>query len=230
MPEVKPAHRPRMSRYAAHLLVLLGIAAALLPAMTGIASQPRVELVSAAQAYEASATPAVDSGPELLTDVGPDGQLADRGRLSQRVAPPATPLPTPVPIDPAATPLPAPPTAAGSLAFPVPGGSISQFYRAGHEAVDIAAAPGVPVVAAEDGMVVSAGWRNNGGGLVVEIDHDNGLNTVYNHLGSISVVAGQYVGRGVTVGSMGCSGVCLGSHVQFDVRIKGRLIDPMVVL
>jgi len=134
---------------------------------------------------------------------------------------------SPVPIDPAATPLAAP---AGRLAFPVPGGSISQFYRAGHQAVDIAAAPGVPVVTAAAGTVVSAGWRNNGGGLVVEIDHGNGLNTVYNHLGSISVVAGQYVGRGATVGGMGCSGVCLGPHVQFDVRIKGRLIDPMGVL
>ncbi|MBA2632890.1 MAG: M23 family metallopeptidase [Chloroflexi bacterium] len=145
------------------------------------------------------------------------------------MAPPATPLPTPVPIDPAAMPLPAPP-AARSLAFPVPGGSISQFYRVGHEAVDIAAAPGVAVVAAEAGTVVSAGWRNNGGGLVVELDHGNGLNTVYNHLGSISVAAGQYVGRGATVGGMGCSGVCLGPHVQFGVRIKGRLIDPLGIL
>jgi murein DD-endopeptidase MepM/ murein hydrolase activator NlpD len=115
------------------------------------------------------------------------------------------------------------------LAFPVPGGSLSQFYRAGHEGVDIAAAAGSRVVAAEAGMVVSAGWRNNGGGLVVEIDHANGVNTVYNHLGSIAVVAGQWVGRGQLIGGMGCSGVCYGPHIQFDVRVGGRLVDPMTL-
>ena len=122
------------------------------------------------------------------------------------------------------------PPPAPTLGFPVPGGSISQPFRLGHEGVDIAAAPGVPVVAAEAGFVVSAGWRNNGGGLVVEIQHAGGLNTVYNHLGSIAVVSGQSVARGAVVGGMGCSGVCYGPHIQFDVRINGRLINPLALM
>lgn len=164
------------------------------------------------------------------------------------VDPSASPLPTPVPIDPNASPLPAPvhieaadaplagapaqPTvgSGGRLAFPVPSGTVSQGFRAGHLGIDIAAATGMPVVASEGGLVTWAGWRNNGGGLVVEIDHGNGVTTVYNHLGSISVAVGQSVGRGGQIAGMGCTGVCSGPHVQFDVRINGRLIDPSSVL
>ncbi len=198
--------------------------------MTDATSPPQIPLVGAAQAHQPTAAPAAGSAPELLMASTTDGQGASRGALSQRTAPRATPLPTPVPIDPAATPLAAPPVSHQALAFPVPGGSISQFYREGHEAVDVAAAPGVPVVAADTGIVIFAGWRNNGGGLVVEIDHGDGLNTVYNHLGSVSVATGQYVARGETIGGMGCSGMCFGPHVQFDVRINGQLIDPMSAL
>jgi len=86
------------------------------------------------------------------------------------------------------------------------------------------------VVASEGGKVTWAGWRNNGGGLVVEIDHGNGVTTAYNHLGSVWVTAGQYVGRGGQIAGMGCAGVCFGTRVQFDVRINGQLIDPSSVL
>ena len=43
---------------------------------------------------------------------------------------------------------------------------------------------------------MSAGWRSNGGGLVIEIDHGKGLHTLYNHLGVILVAPGQVVARG----------------------------------
>ena len=68
-----------------------------------------------------------------------------------------------------------------------PAGSISQYYHAGHLALDIAAPYGSTVVAAQSGTVTWAGWRNNGGGYVISIDHGNGMITVYNHLGSIWV-------------------------------------------
>jgi murein DD-endopeptidase MepM/ murein hydrolase activator NlpD len=205
-------------------------------------------LVTAARAD--SGVTVSEATPEpLLFPPGPEARLGDRGSLSERSsaqAPEPTPLPTPVAVDPHATPLPGPVTsgiaghpldatrggapAQRTLIFPVPGGAISQTYRAGHEGVDISASPGTVVVAAEAGLITWAGWRNNGGGLVVEIDHGTGLTTTYNHLGSVSVAAGQRVTRGGAIGGMGCTGICYGPHVQFDVRVNGGLVDPLSLL
>ena len=168
----------------------------------------------------------------------------DRGARSQ-TAPAEAPLPTPYAIDPNATPLPAPNAigqagsvsgtstraavpapAAGRLLWPVPGGSISQYFHAGHLALDIAAPYGSQVVAAQSGVVTWAGWRNNGGGNVIAIDHGNGLQTVYNHLGSIWVSAGAYVAAGQGIGGVGCTGICTGPHVHFEVIANGVIDNP----
>ena len=230
----------RLSRYAQHLVV---VGALLIITVSALGTQvgPDVGLVTPAQGNSGPEAPVRDADT-LLPPTEQTLELpAQRGSLASRSGSADTaPLPTPVPVDPDATPLAAPPAApvvvappapaVAALGFPVPGGSISQPFRPGHEGVDIAAAPGVPVVAAEAGVVVSAGWRNNGGGLVVEIQHAGGLNTVYNHLGSIAVVSGQSVARASLIGGMGCSGVCYGPHIQFDVRVDGRLINPLELM
>jgi murein DD-endopeptidase MepM/ murein hydrolase activator NlpD len=164
-------------------------------------------------------------------------------------------MPTPVPVDPDATPLPGPsdassgtttqstaqsttqsaPTtraaqpapATGRLVWPVPGGSISQYFHAGHLAIDIAAPYGSQVVAAQGGTVTWAGWRNNGGGNVISIDHGNGMRTTYNHLGSIWVSVGQWVGAGQGIGAVGCTGLCTGPHVHFEVVVNGVIDNPL---
>ena len=176
-----------------------------------------------------------------LTAVPDDLLQIDRGANAEVAA---EPLPTPVAVDPNATPLPAPSgigdvasgltsrgavpaPAAGRLLWPVPGGSISQYFHAGHLAVDIAAPYGSQVVAAQSGIVTSAGWRNNGGGNVIEIDHGNGLVTVYNHLGSIWVSPGSYVAAGQGIGGVGCTGMCTGPHVHFEVIVNGIIDNPM---
>src|SRR5205823_4401354 len=78
----------------------------------------------------------------------------------------------------------------GKLLWPVPGAVITQYFWAGHLAIDMATDAGNPVLAAGSGVVLSAGWRSNGGGLVIEIDHGRGLHTLYNHLGAILVSPG----------------------------------------
>lgn len=157
-----------------------------------------------------------------------------------------SPLPTPVAVDPNATPLPgppstgttttgvapttrnaAPPPATGSLVWPVPAGTITQYYHAGHLALDIAAPYGSQIVAAQGGTVTWAGWRNNGGGYVISITHGNGMTTVYNHLGSIWVSPGQYVGAGQGIGGVGCTGMCTGPHVHFEVVVNGISDNPL---
>ena len=176
-----------------------------------------------------------------------DEKVAILDRSARSVIPQTSgPLPEPVPVDPDATPLPGPPsvgstsTAAGvttttrapapapaTLLWPVPGGSISQYYHAGHLALDIAAPYGTTVVAAQAGVVTSAGWRNNGGGNVISIDHGNGMVTVYNHLGSIWVSPGQYVAAGQGIGGVGCTGMCTGPHVHFEVIVNGVIDNPL---
>jgi murein DD-endopeptidase MepM/ murein hydrolase activator NlpD len=191
--------------------------------------------------------------PETTTyDIGQSLPLGESGDLdrSVRAQGPGTraPLPTPLAIDPDATPLPGPEdaeTAVGStttstvsrvpapgpasmsLVWPVPAGSISQYYHSGHLALDIAAPYGSTVVAAQAGTVTWAGWRNNGGGYVISIDHGNGMTTVYNHLGSVWVSPGQYVGGGQGIGGVGCTGICTGPHVHFETIVNGIIDNPL---
>lgn len=171
---------------------------------------------------------------------------ADETTMLDRAARAEAPQPkaTPVPIDPDATPLPGPqtgiggttgapsaraaaPVVTGGLVWPVPAGSISQYYHAGHLALDIAAPYGSQIVAAQGGTVTWAGWKNNGGGYVISIDHGNGMTTVYNHLGSIWVSPGQYVGAGQGIGGVGCTGICTGPHVHFEVIVNGVIDNPL---
>ena len=119
--------------------------------------------------------------------------------LPTPVAPPPPAPDPPVAVAPAAPAAPVnPPNIVGSgvLVWPVPGGEISQYFSSYHLALDIAAPYGSQVIAADAGAVTWAGWRNNGGGLVIAIDHGNGIVTVYNHLGSLSVGPGQAVAKG----------------------------------
>ena len=172
-------------------------------------------------------------------------QVLDRN--ARAVLPtPSGSLPVPVSVDPDATPLPAPNSvgstatsdgsattvrapapAPAALFWPVVGGSISQYYHAGHLALDIAAPYGSTVVAAQSGVVTSSGWRNNGGGYVISIDHGNGMITVYNHLGSLWVSAGQIVSAGQGIGGVGCTGMCTGPHVHFEVIVNGVIDNPL---
>lgn len=115
----------------------------------------------------------------------------------------------------------------GTLTWPVAGGTITQYFHAGHLALDIAANAGNSVWAAADGVVTWAGWRNNGGGLVIQIDHGNGMQTVYNHLGSIWVSPGQAVTRGQGIAGVGCTGMCTGPHVHFEVYVNGVVVNPL---
>jgi murein DD-endopeptidase MepM/ murein hydrolase activator NlpD len=145
------------------------------------------------------------------------------------VAPKSSPKPTakPAPTRAVAAPVVTAVAGNGRLLWPVPGGEITQYFSAAHLALDIATQAGRPVVAAASGTVISTGWRNNGGGLVIEIDHGNGIHTLYNHLGAILVARGAVVGRGQRIASVGCTGACTGPHVHFQVTVGGVFVNPL---
>lgn len=159
--------------------------------------------------------------------------MPDRGARAE--LPVITPLPTPVappPPPPPPAPKPvyvkaAPVVGTGQLRWPVRGGVITQYYSSYHRALDIAGPRGSKVIAADAGTVTWSGWKNNGGGLVIAIDHGNGIVTVYNHLGSLWVAAGTAVAAGQGIAAVGCTGVCTGPHVHFEVIVGGVIVNPL---
>ncbi len=95
-----------------------------------------------------------------------------------------------------------------------------------HEGTDYAAAPGTPVMAAGDGVVLRAGSAG-GYGNVVEIRHRNGIVTRYGHLRGFArgVGAGARVGQGQTIGFVGSTGLATGPHLHYEFRVNGVARD-----
>lgn len=97
--------------------------------------------------------------------------------------------------------------------------------RSMHEGLDFSAEPGTPVVAAADGVVLSASYHPEYGNLL-EVDHGQGLTTRYAHLSRMDVGVGVMVKRGSRLGAVGSTGRSTGPHLHFEVRIQGIAQNP----
>ena len=126
----------------------------------------------------------------------------------------------------------------GVFAWPVPGYTritskygmrthpITGVYKL-HTGVDIGAPMGASFVAANDGIVVKAGYNGAYGNMVI-IDHGGGVQTLYAHGSEIMVNVGDVVKKGETVVlKVGSTGYSTGAHAHFEVRINGKVTDPM---
>ncbi len=99
-----------------------------------------------------------------------------------------------------------------------------------HAGLDFPAPSGTPVTAAGFGTVVSAGYDASGWGNRVVIGHRFGLRTLYAHLASVDVVAGQFVGAGRRIGTVGATGRASGPHLHFELLLRGANVDPLTAL
>jgi murein DD-endopeptidase MepM/ murein hydrolase activator NlpD len=126
----------------------------------------------------------------------------------------------------------------GRLLMPVHGWKTSDFgtrydpyYRVWqlHAGVDLAAAGGDPIRAAEDGRVIRAGW-NGGYGNYTCISHGNRFSTCYGHQSKIGVHVGEHVRRGEIIGRVGTTGASTGYHLHFETRINGVPKNPLKYL
>ncbi len=100
---------------------------------------------------------------------------------------------------------------------------VSEF----HKGIDISAPSGSSVVAAEEGRVLLSYYSSSFGNTVV-IDHGSGLLTLYAHLSSRSVSAGQDVSKGQGIGAVGSTGWSTGPHLHFQVTNKGDIFNGVV--
>ena len=121
---------------------------------------------------------------------------------------------------------------ASGFTWPVHG-IITQFASWYHEALDLAAPYGTPIVAAKSGVVTEAntgGW-NYGYGNDVVIDNGGGYSSLYGHMEAVNVSPGQQVVGGSTViGWIGMTGRTTGPHVHFEVRQNGVTVNPLPFL
>lgn len=96
-----------------------------------------------------------------------------------------------------------------------------------HKGIDLAGEPGSDIKAMAAGKVIRADGKDKDGyGNRIEIDHGNGKVTTYSHLYSIQVRVGQMVDKGTLIGTMGSTGKSTGSHLHFEVKERGKFIDP----
>ena len=121
------------------------------------------------------------------------------------------------------------------MIYPVNGPVTSQFgYRvhpiAGttrlHTGMDFGVGYGVPILAADNGVVIHSGWYGGYGNTVI-LDHGGGFTTLYAHASSLAVNVGQTVKQGQMVSRVGSTGYSTGPHLHFELRYHGNPINPL---
>jgi len=127
---------------------------------------------------------------------------------------------------------PLPATAArgtGSFGWPV-SGRITQGFKTFHRALDIGAPTGAPVLAADSGYVVTAGWSTAGYGFMILINHGNGYVTRYAHLSAMIAGVGDSVKKGQLIGRVGSTGNSTGPHLHFEILQGQGFRNPYLLL
>ena len=125
----------------------------------------------------------------------------------------------------------------GVMAWPVPGYTritspfgmrvhpVTGIYKL-HTGTDIGAPIGANFIAANDGVVIKAGFNKAYGNMVI-IDHGGGVSTLYAHGSEILVTVGQQVKKGDPVLKVGMTGYATGPHAHFEVRVNGEYVQPL---
>lgn len=123
------------------------------------------------------------------------------------------------------------------LTQPLEGAYLSSPYGGrwgrNHNGVDLClrgGTLGAEIVSAYAGTVITAEYSGSGYGNHVEIDHGNGYTTMYAHMESLSVSAGDIITAGTLVGHGGSTGNSTGPHLHFELRENGNAVDPLPYL
>lgn len=135
---------------------------------------------------------------------------------------------TPEPAQTRADVIPRPALAVGEkLLWPTRRHSITQYYSGGHPGLDIDGDYTDPIYAVDGGTVTFSGWNNSGYGNMILIDHGNGMVTRYAHSSKVFVAVGQQVNRGDVISMVGTTGRSTGSHLHFELIVRGKRVNPL---
>jgi len=96
-----------------------------------------------------------------------------------------------------------------------------------HRGIDVRGASGSPVVASRAGRVVYSGSGMRGYGRTIVVDHGDGTSSLYAHNSRLLVRKGQHVERGQAIAHVGRSGNATTDHCHFEIRHRGRAVDPL---
>ena len=126
----------------------------------------------------------------------------------------------------------------GSMSWPTDGLVTSGFgwrthpifnRRIFHNGLDLGSPSGTPIRAGAEGRVILAqSW--SGFGNTVVIQHGGDVTTIYGHMSRFNTSVGRNVNEGQVIGYVGCSGLCTGPHLHFEVRESGAPVDPLKYL
>ncbi|MCC6312257.1 MAG: LysM peptidoglycan-binding domain-containing protein [Trueperaceae bacterium] len=127
----------------------------------------------------------------------------------------------------------APTTGDGTLMWPLIGSITSRFgYRqlrvSGsnfHTGIDIDGETGDPIRAAHAGTVTLSGWHGGYGNLVIVTSGNTEY--YYGHASALKVEVGDEVAAGDVIALVGSTGNSTGSHLHFEIRVDGQMIDPL---
>ncbi len=119
----------------------------------------------------------------------------------------------------------------GTFVWPTASQTLDGYaFSAVHLGIDVRAAEGDAVFAADSGVVMYAGPNEQGYGNLIVIDHGNGFETAYAQLSEIAVACGQSVLQGSTIGAAGNSGSSERPLLHFEIRQQGQPVDPRPLL
>lgn len=121
----------------------------------------------------------------------------------------------------------APVPTSGKMLWPSACSRISQYFGWRHTGVDIACPAGTGILAVDDGVVTRVQYLKTGYGHNVIIDHGGGVVTLYGHMTTIHVKSGDTVKKGEEIGLEGSTGRSTGPHLHFEVRINGKIYNPL---
>ena len=122
----------------------------------------------------------------------------------------------------------------GSMIWPVNGPITSPFcerraWEACHPGIDIGVPSGTPIRAAASGKVtlMQSVGASGGYGNYTCVSHTSSLSTCYAHQSRFATSLGASVSQGQVIGYSGCTGLCFGAHLHFEVRINGVVTNPL---